>query len=116
MNKDPFEDVRDKRMNELNPEQYDRATELWFRNNFRYEDERVQKIAESLFRIIDRLRAPECQYAAPAAPAEQVAEDAARWRTLMHSPFLLLDLADGPPDTMERKIDAARRAQEAGNG
>lgn len=62
MSDDPFEDIRDKRMNELNAEQLDRAHELWLRDNAlsfgRYYAENRDALFPSVFRVIDRLRAP----------------------------------------------------------
>lgn len=56
---DPFADVRDKRMNELNDEQQDRASELWCRANIDWMSDYNQPQYKAMFRIIDRLRAPQ---------------------------------------------------------
>lgn len=53
---DPFADIRDKRLSRLNDEQKDRAMELWARQNWVWEDERVRSILQAMARVIDRLR------------------------------------------------------------
>jgi hypothetical protein len=53
---DPFIDIRDKRLSELDDEQKDRAAELWLRNNCGWEDQRLHPTLNSIFRVIDRLR------------------------------------------------------------
>lgn len=57
MKQDPFEDIRNKRLSELSAEQQDRAAELWLRENLGWEDRRLHPTLESVFRVIDRLRA-----------------------------------------------------------
>jgi hypothetical protein len=54
---DPFADIRDKRIGELNPEQFDRATELWLREQIGPSETYWHPHLQSLFRVIDRLRA-----------------------------------------------------------
>ena len=54
---DPFADIRDKRMGELNAEQTDRATELWLREQIGPREDYWYPHLQTLFRIIDRLRA-----------------------------------------------------------
>jgi hypothetical protein len=58
VNQDPFADIRDKRMSELNPEQQERARELWLRTQIGPGDRYWYEQLQLLFRIIDRLRAP----------------------------------------------------------
>lgn len=53
---DPFADVRDKRVCELNREQMDRATELWLRKQIGPNEKYWYPHLQTLFRIIDRLR------------------------------------------------------------
>lgn len=59
---DPFADLRNKRLSELNEEQRDRAMELWLRDNAGsfgpYYSDRPDALFPSVFRVIDRLRAP----------------------------------------------------------
>lgn len=55
---DPFADIRDKRMSELNEEQTLRATELWLRTNIGPSESYWYPHLQVLFRIIDKLRAP----------------------------------------------------------
>lgn len=59
--RDPFADIRDKRIGELNGEQTDRAFELWLRENYmsfgRYYAEGDSALFPCIFRVIDRLRA-----------------------------------------------------------
>jgi hypothetical protein len=57
MNNDPFQDVRDKRIGELNEEQTDRATELWLRTQIGPGERFWYPHLQALFRVIDRLRA-----------------------------------------------------------
>lgn len=54
---DVFADVRDKRWDELNAEQQDRATELWVRDHCESIPETTRQNVQSLIRIIDGLRA-----------------------------------------------------------
>ena len=57
---DPFADIRDKRMSELNSEQRDRAFECWLRKEYlsfgSYYGEQQDSLFPSVFRVIDRLR------------------------------------------------------------
>lgn len=55
---DPFADVRDKRMSELNTEQLDRASELWLRTNANPDSGNAYWVTHvrTLLRVIDRLR------------------------------------------------------------
>lgn len=57
---DPFKDIRDKRLSELNPEQRDRACELWLRQNHwsfgSYYSDRDDALFPSILRVVDRLR------------------------------------------------------------
>lgn len=53
---DPFSDIRDKRMGELDAEQKDRATELWLRIQIGPSERYWYRHLQALFRVIDRLR------------------------------------------------------------
>lgn len=53
---DPFADIRDKRMSELNEEQTLRATELWLRTNIGPSEGYWYPHLQVLFKIIDSLR------------------------------------------------------------
>lgn len=55
---DPFADIRDMRMGDLNAEQTNRALECWLRANLLYANKDDQPHYDPLFRVIDRLRAP----------------------------------------------------------
>lgn len=58
MNKpDPFIDIRDKRMGELNEEQTARATEMWMRENIGPQERYWYPLLQQLFKVIDDLRA-----------------------------------------------------------
>lgn len=57
MRTDPFADLRDKRMGELNAEQTDRATEMWLREQIGPSQAYWYPHLQALFRVIDRLRA-----------------------------------------------------------
>lgn len=57
MNQDPFYDIRDMRMGELDAEQTDRANELWLREQIGPTERYWHPHLQALFRIIDRLRA-----------------------------------------------------------
>ena len=54
---DPFEDVRNKRMGELNSEQTYRAIELWLREKIGPSETFWYPLLQALFRVIDALRA-----------------------------------------------------------
>lgn len=57
MNKpDPFADIRDKRMSELDAEQKDRAQELWLREQIGPSESYWRPHLQALFRVIDRMR------------------------------------------------------------
>lgn len=67
---DPFADIRNKRMGELNEEQIDRATELWLRQNIGPSEQYWYSLLQSVFRVINRLR----------AERDAAVEDAERYR------------------------------------
>ena len=58
MSNDPFADIRDKRMGELNEEQTERAAELWLRTQIGPSESYWHPLLKQVFRVIDRLRAP----------------------------------------------------------
>lgn len=58
MSNDPFADIRDKRIGELNEEQKDRATEFWLREQIGPSEGYWHPLLKQVFRVIDRLRAP----------------------------------------------------------
>lgn len=58
MSNDPFADIRDKRIGELNEEQVDRSFELWARENIDYQRPGTREALLHIFSVIDRLRAP----------------------------------------------------------
>lgn len=68
---DPFADVRNKRVGELNAEQFDRATELWLRAQIGPSEAYWYPHLQTLFRVIDRLRAQ-----SPTQPADPTAAGA----------------------------------------
>lgn len=53
---DPFHDVRDQRMGDLNPEQQYRARELWLREQMHSLSGYYREHIETLMRVIDGLR------------------------------------------------------------
>lgn len=56
MTNDPFEDIRDRTMGELNSEQLLRARELWLRQQIGWMPEYHQDNYNALFAVIDNLR------------------------------------------------------------
>ncbi len=81
---DPFADIRNKRMGELSPEQKDRSTELWLRQQIGPSESYWHPHLKALFRVIDRLREQaQTQDEALAAARRMWQEQATKDETLL---------------------------------
>lgn len=95
---DPFADIRNKRMSELNEEQIDRATELWLRQNIGPSEQYWYSLLQSVFRVINRLR----------AERDAAVEDAERYRWLRDRAEFLREwdaTEEAERDFLKRQLD-----------